>query len=110
MLHTNFTPFPRLTTTRLLLRQLQPADQMALFALRTDPLVNRYLDRMPPTSPDALNDFIGRISELVQNNEAVYWVIAHEGQLIGTIGLFQFDDVNGKAEIGYELLPRFQGK
>ena len=110
MLHKNFTPFPRLTTTRLLLRQLQPADQMALFALRTDPLVNRYLDRMPPASPDALNDFIGRISELVQNNEAVYWVIAHEGQLIGTIGLFQFDDVNGKAEIGYELLPRFQGK
>lgn len=110
MLHKNFTPFPRLTTTRLLLRQLQPADHMALFALRTDPLVNRFLERTAPASPEAVNDFIGRINELVQNNEAVYWVISHEGQLIGCIGLFQFDDVNAKAEIGYELLPRFQGK
>ena len=31
-------------------------------------------------------------------------------KLIGTICLFDFSDDNLKAEIGYELLPEFQGK
>ena len=31
-------------------------------------------------------------------------------KLIGTICLFDFSDDNLKSEIGYELLPEFQGK
>jgi len=40
-----FSPFPVLTTDRLILRQLTSLDAAAIFALRSDERVNRYLDR-----------------------------------------------------------------
>jgi [ribosomal protein S5]-alanine N-acetyltransferase len=43
---------------------------------------------------------------------SIYWAItlSDTDKLIGTICLFDFSDDNLKAEIGYELLPNFQGK
>ena len=41
----NFTPFPNLTTNRLILRQLSENDSKEIFSLRTDKSVNKYLDR-----------------------------------------------------------------
>ncbi len=48
----------------------------------------------------------------MQKKNLVYWAITLNGtdKLIGTICLFDFQDDNLKAEIGYELLPDFQGK
>src|SRR5690606_22814508 len=57
-------------------------------------------------------NFIQAINEIIQRNESVYWAITLKGtdKLIGTICLFDFSADNTKAEIGYELLPGFQGK
>jgi ribosomal-protein-alanine N-acetyltransferase len=45
-------------------------------------------------------------------NDSIYWAITLSGtnKLIGTICLFDFSEDDSKAEIGYELLPGFQGK
>jgi ribosomal-protein-alanine N-acetyltransferase len=108
----NFTPFPVLTTERLTLRQLRSSDDKEIFALRSDDNVNRYLDRKPGKSIDDAKNFIHTINENIQRNESIYWAIILNGigKLVGTICLFNFSDDNLKAEIGYELLPDFQGK
>ncbi len=112
MVHRNFKPFPVLKTERLTLRQLVNSDTHEIFALRSDANVNKYLNRKPGKSIDDAMIFIQTINENIQRNDSIYWAITLTGsnQLIGTICLFDFSDNNLKAEIGYELLPEFQGK
>jgi ribosomal-protein-alanine N-acetyltransferase len=49
---------------------------------------------------------------MIENNGGVYWAIVYkqENRLIGTICMFSFNIEESRAEIGYELLPAFQGK
>jgi ribosomal-protein-alanine N-acetyltransferase len=110
MLNINFTPFPNLTTERLTLRQLSINDQRDIFALRSDPAINKYLDRQPAkTIEDAIN-FINKITDNIKNNNSIYWVIclANTKTFAGTICLFNFSNEKSSCEIGYELMTRFQ--
>ncbi len=93
------------------MRRLISSDDKEIFALRSDDNVNKYLDRKPSKSIDDAKNFIQTINENIQRNDSIYWAITLNGtnKLIGTICLFDFSDDNSKAEIGYELLPDFQG-
>lgn len=106
-----FTPFPEITTNRLLLRKLRSDDANAIFALRTDEQVNQFLDRKLPETIDEVKAFIQNVNENIQKNDSLYWAITliDSHQLVGTICLFCFSADNSTAEIGYELLPEFQG-
>jgi [ribosomal protein S5]-alanine N-acetyltransferase len=108
----NFTPFPILETARLTLRQLKSHDDKEIFALRSNDNVNKYLGRQASKSIDDATDFIRTINENIQRNDSVYWAITLSGtdRLIGTICLYDFSEDHASAEIGYELLPDFQGK
>jgi ribosomal-protein-alanine N-acetyltransferase len=108
MLHKALSTFPTLTTERLTLRPLLESDVQEIFSLRSDSTINKYLDRKPSeTLEDALS-FIRNIKK----NELLYWAIAQtdNGNLIGTICLFDFSDELNKCEIGYELLTEYQGQ
>ena len=112
MVNNVFTPFPVLKTERLILRQLSINDDKEIFALRSDKQVNKYLDRVPSASLEDARNFIHKIAEVVRKNEGIYWAIslADNKNLVGTICLFNFSYENDQAEIGYELLPVFQGQ
>ncbi|MFA6085116.1 GNAT family N-acetyltransferase [Mucilaginibacter sp.] len=112
MLNLNFTPFPTITTQRLMLRQLQDDDVHELFALRTDESVNRFLDRPLPESLNDVREFIAKVNQITHDNEGLYWVITrkNEDKLLGTIGLRNFEPEQYQAEIGYELHPDYQGQ
>ena len=108
----NSATFPILTTERLTLRQLSIDDQQDIFALRSDPKVNRFLDRQPcRTNEDAL-DFINKVNDNIGKGGTYYWAITLTGTktLAGTICLFDFSKENNSCEIGYELMTGFQGQ
>ena len=108
----NFTPFPALQTERLFLRKLSHGDDKEIYTLRSDEKVNKYIDRpRAVSSEDALN-FINKTNLAIENNECVDWAITfkNESKIIGTICLWNIDKEKNKAEVGYELLPDFQGK
>ncbi|MDQ6608963.1 MAG: GNAT family N-acetyltransferase [Bacteroidota bacterium] len=94
------------------MRQLVSSDANEIFALRSNDKVNKYLGRKPSKSIDDAKTFIQTISENIQRNDSIYWAITLNGtdKLVGTICFFEFSDDHSKAEIGYELLPDFQGK
>jgi [ribosomal protein S5]-alanine N-acetyltransferase len=107
-----FTPFPVLKTERLTLRQLSVNDDKEIFALRSDKQVNKYIDRDPSNTIEDARKFIHKIAEVIKQNEGIYWAITltSNDKLVGTICLFNFSNENDQAEIGYELLPTFQGQ
>ena len=108
----NLSPFPKLYTDRLVLRELTEEDVNEIFMLRSDDIVNKYLNRKKASD---LNDallFIQMIRKNVSENVSSYWAISlkENPSLIGTITLWSFDLQACKGEIGYELLPQFWGK
>jgi RimJ/RimL family protein N-acetyltransferase len=108
----NFTPFPNLTTNRLILRQLSENDSEEIFSLRTDKSVNKYLDRQIQRNSNEVIEFINNINKSIYENKSVYWAIClkDKNKFLGTICLFGFCEENMTAELGYELHPNFQKK
>jgi [ribosomal protein S5]-alanine N-acetyltransferase len=108
----NFPPFTTLTTERLLLRELRPDDAQEIFLLRSDEQVNEFVDRKKATSIDGARQFIRRIIKMQKNKEVFMWGISlkDDPKLIGTIVYWNIEAEKDKAEIGYELLPQWQGK
>ena len=112
MANRKFTPFPILNTERLTLRQLSLDDQQAIFDLRSDAAINQYLDRAPCKTIEEAQQFIEKINDAIKNNNALYWAISLNSNdtLVGTICLFDFSDEHDSCEIGFELMPPFQGQ
>lgn len=112
MVNRTFTPFPILKTERLTLRQLVINDEQKIFTLRSDSEINKYLDRQIANTIDDAKNFINTVNENISKNNSLYWAITFNDNniLVGTVCLFSFSDENDKCEIGYELLPGFQGQ
>ena len=112
MKHLNFSIFPLITTSHLLLRKLTAQDALQIHVLRSDPKVAAMTGRTPSTGIEDAMAHIYKIGKLMEDNASVYWAISlhDKPSLIGAICLWNFDTENAVAEIGYELLPEFQGK
>lgn len=108
----DFTIFPELTTKRLLLRRISNDDVADLFEIRSNPIVMQFIDRpIAITHDDALN-LIKVFDETYAKHNGVTWAITFKDdkKLIGTIGFWQMDKPNFRAEIGYILNPNFHRK
>ena len=107
-----YQQFPEIVTERLLLRSLQLSDADKVFALRSDPVVNKYTGRKPDKTVDDSIGFINKILSGVDAGNCFYWAIVpkEQQQLAGTVCIWNIDMVEKKAELGYELLPECQGK
>jgi len=107
-----FTPFPNLITAHFNLRQLTLKDDNEIFLLRSDEKVNQFLDRPIAKTVDDARQFINKITTGIDKNKLIFWAISFKDRckLIGTICLWNISDDDTKAEIGFELLPVYQGK
>jgi len=112
MLTLNFHPFPVLCTQRLTLRSITLDDAAALYSLRTNPLVLKYLDRAMPSSIEEVVTQINNIQTMQLSNQAISWAITLNGKhdMIGTIGYWKITSEHYRAEIGYTLSPNYHGK
>lgn len=112
MLDINFSPFHNLETERLYLRRVVKEDVNEIFALRSDQEVMEYIPRpLVKTKEEALAH-IAMIDEKIDSNEGINWAITLKGnpKLIGIIGHYRIRPEHFRAEIGYMLLPEYQGK
>src|SRR5687767_3682938 len=100
----------QLITKRLVLRPLRENDAPRILELRSNPEVNKFIDRIPTSHLEQAYHFIGMITENIEKKDSYYWAITIEDTLIGTICLWNFIKEKNKAEIGFELLPEFQRK
>ncbi len=107
----SFNSFPVLETEALLLRRLTPNDDKQIFLIRSNLIMAEHLDRPLCQSIEEAAQFINKITNGIENNKWLYWGLTLKGDntVIGTICLWQFNEDKTTAEIGYELLPDFQG-
>jgi ribosomal-protein-alanine N-acetyltransferase len=107
-----FTDFPTLTTSRLLLRQIQPQDAEALFTVLSDEQVTQFYGHEPHQSLDDTRKLIGQIQQRYARREALRWGITLRGEdrVIGSCSLHHFGPNFSRAETGYELHRAFWGK
>ena len=108
----NLSPFPKLTTKRLVLREINLADAPLIHELRSDEVTNALIDRKNSSGIEDALSFIDSIKNNVERNESIYWVVCFENtsDLIGTVGYWNFNLPAESAEIGYELLAGFRGQ
>ncbi|WP_396193951.1 GNAT family N-acetyltransferase [Flavobacterium sp.] len=112
MLTINFHPFQNLETERLLLRRIDQNDVEGVLALRGNPDIMKYIPRpLAKTKEEALAH-IAMIEEKIENNTGINWGITVKGsdKIIGIIGHYRIQPENHRAEIGYMLLPEYNGK
>ena len=104
--------FPILHTERLVLRHLEAGDAEDLFQLRRHPEVNRYIAREACRSREEAAEKIASLRAGQSQGKLLYWAIGLRGEyrLVGTICLWNFTEDGGRAELGYELLPDYQGQ
>jgi ribosomal-protein-alanine N-acetyltransferase len=113
MLEINFSPFPEITTTRLLLGPIQKADAKTILSLRSDEKAMQYIDKERTKTIAEAEALIKRITDDADNNEGITWRISLKedpGQLVGTIGFWRIIKQHHRAEIGYMLHPALWGK
>ncbi|KGL38297.1 hypothetical protein BMT55_02670 [Listeria newyorkensis] len=103
--------FPIIQTPRLTLRQLTPDDSSAIFALRSNPEVAAFQDRPLQQNLEESAAFIDKINTGIDRETWIFWAITLQetAELIGTACLWNFSEEQTRADLGYELLPTFQG-
>lgn len=104
--------FPTLKTERLILRKPKANDAEVIFELRTDEVVNEFIQRPPERKDNNGSEFIERITKGISNGEILYWIISkkNDPQLMGTICLWNFNETRTIAEVGYDLFTKHHGK
>lgn len=110
MQQVSFTPFPLLTTQRLLLRQMIDADGEQVFKLKCDKTTLEFLDKAPMESLAEAILQINKINEDAASNTGITWGIALNEKpeiMIGSIGFWRIIKDHYRAEIGYMLLPEY---
>jgi len=113
MLEPVFSPFPEITTQRLLLRSIEKTDAPEILFLRSDETVMQYIDREKTKTLEEAEEFINKIKTAAETNEGIMWAIALIDQpdiLIGTIGFWRLIKQHYRAEVGYMLHPAHWNK
>ncbi|MGB4843363.1 MAG: GNAT family N-acetyltransferase [Ferruginibacter sp.] len=108
MLEVNFSPFPEIRTSRLLLRCIALTDASALFYLRSTDETMQYIDREKLLNVAEAEVLIQKILDSLNSNDGIMWCISLIDKpeiLIGTIGHWRLMKQHYRAEVGYMLHP-----
>jgi len=109
----NFTPFPQLSTDRMILRKINADDAEQIFKMRSDENVMKYIGKKPMVSIEEANSLIALFNDSIDRNAGITWAMTLKENpevLIGTIGLWRLIKEHFRAEIGYMLMPAYWRK
>lgn len=112
MLVLNFSPFPVIETERLLFRRVTEQDANEILELRSNTESMKYIPRPLLKNIDEALGHYRMINDAINDNTGINWGITLKGntKLLGIIGFYRIYKEHYRAEIGYMILPEFQGK
>lgn len=113
MLDIDFSPFPVLETERLLLRQVNINDVNEILTLRSNSAVMKYIPRPILKNKEEAIELIQMFDDKIENNIGINWGITFKSEpakLLGIIGYYRIKPEHYRAEVGYMLLPEYNGK
>jgi RimJ/RimL family protein N-acetyltransferase len=101
-----------LTTQRLVLREFEEGDWLAVLAYQSHPLYLRYYSWTHRTEQDVrafVRMFLAQRAEEPRTKFQLAITLAPDGQLIGNAGIRLKTPNDREADMGYELDPRYWG-
>jgi [ribosomal protein S5]-alanine N-acetyltransferase len=107
-----FLPFQTLASERLVLRQITENDVQEVFTLRSNPTSMQYIPRPIMENNEQALEHIKMIQSRIETNEGINWAITLKGnpKMIGIIGHYRIKWEHFRSEIGYMILPEYEGK
>lgn len=107
-----FTPFPNIETKNLLLRKMNYSDINDLFEMRKDPRMNMYTDTKLDETVEETKSYIDKMNKGIDANKWIIWAIEFKGsnKVIGSICIWNIDSVKKSGELGYGIIPDYQGQ
>jgi len=105
-------PFPIVESKNLVLRRMNYGDINNLFEMRKDAGLNEYIDVKIEVNTDETKAYIDKMNKGIDDNKWIIWAIEHKLQqrVIGTISIWNIDEKQESGELGYGIIPDFQGK
>jgi len=105
------SPYPILTTERLILREIVAADADDVFQFRGDPEVQRYNLAPMHHRSEALG-LIRTMRTWYASHFAIQWgiTVRGEGRVLGICGLHDWNGRQRRAAIGYDLVRERWGQ
>lgn len=109
---TNFMPFPVFETKNLILRRINYNDINDLFEMRKDPAMNEYVDNKLEENREETKAYIDKMNKGIDDNKWIIWAIEHKEskKVIGTISIWNINMEQETGELGYGIIPQFQGR
>ena len=108
----DFEMFPRIETSRLILRELRGEDADAVFRIFSEPEVMKYMNMGMFTSIEEAQALIERQRRRFEQKERFRWGIALKDSdtIIGTGGYVAWNKMWYNAELGYDLARPYWGQ
>ncbi|MGB2992392.1 MAG: GNAT family N-acetyltransferase [Paenisporosarcina sp.] len=108
----NFTPFPIIETKHLLLRRITRGDTNDMFEMRRDPRMYEFLDTKVDENAEETKSYINKMNQGIDENKWIIWAIEHKQscKVIGTICIWNINKKESSGELGYGIIPDYQGK
>ena len=97
------TNLPEIDARRVRLRAIEDSDLNDLYAIFSDPKVMRYWSTTPLQSVEEARSLLREIQTSNEQRTILKWGVALKpsDNLIGTVTLFNLEQSQGRAEIGY---------
>ena len=107
----DFKKFPRLTTRRLVLREITHEDARDIFAIRSDYEVTKYNSGAPLRFLEEAEDLVSRIISAYNDRRSVRWGITlrDSNHVIGMVGYNYWAREDNRASVGYDLARAYWG-
>ena len=107
-----FDQFPELESNRLKYSQITVEDSEALFVIRINKDVMKFLDTPEIKSISESEKFIESIHESFNSCNGINWKVIEKStkKFIGYFGFWRIDTKHCRGEIGYALHPDYWGK
>lgn len=88
------------------------ADAPEILHQRSDPALNKYVDRAPCASLEEASSFIRMVNDNIDTNTSINWGITlkNSDTIIGTIAIWRILKEHHRGEIGYMIETQHQGK
>jgi ribosomal-protein-alanine N-acetyltransferase len=107
-----FTPFPVLSTPRLILRALRPTDLDDLYEYASDPQIDRYVPWEHYKNIEEARKNLNEFLEEYEKDGLGAWGIEHRAdrKLIGIINTSIPHRINRRVEMGYTISRAYWGQ
>lgn len=104
-----FKKIPTITTERLVMRKMLPADAEDMYEYAQEPIVTRFLLWEPHVNLKFTQSYLKFIQSQYASGCFFDWALtlADSGKMIGTCGFASIDTDNDAGEIGYVINPAY---